>query len=118
MPIGFITRYGYVKLLCIIFYNIYIAMKKNGNDIIDARKRNGICDIKPYLLQAQYWDKSIPFNRDLASVTVNNLVHWCKYNYTFYGKSFAIYCDAKKYPLQAQFFLNFLQDAKNVIENG
>ena len=36
------------------FYNIYIAMKKNGNDIIDARKRNGICDIKPYLLQAQY----------------------------------------------------------------
>ena len=54
MPIGFITRYGYVKLLCIIFYNIYIAMKKNGNDIIDARKRNGICDIKPYLLQAQY----------------------------------------------------------------
>ena len=102
MPIGFITRYGYVKLLCIIFYNIYIAMKKNGNDIIDARKRNGICDIKPYLLQAQYWDKSIPFNRDLASVTVNNLVDWCKFNHIFYGMSFAIYCDTKPYLLQAQ----------------
>ena len=111
MPIGFITRYGYVKLLCIIFYNIYIAMKKNGNDIIDARKRNGICDIKPYLLQAQYWDKSIPFNRDLASVTVNNLVHWCKFNYTFM-ESYLQYWNERS---SSWIFCKML---KNVIEHG